>query len=41
MTMVPAHAAYRFHAEKPSVILLQTIEGADTVYRWGEICQTH
>ncbi|MFI5285907.1 MAG: hydroxyquinol 1,2-dioxygenase [Candidatus Dormibacteria bacterium] len=41
MTMLPAHAAYRFHADKPSVMLLQTIEGADTVYRWGEICQTH
>ena len=22
------------------VILLQTIEGPDTIYRWAEICQT-
>lgn len=41
MTLLPAHAAYRFRADKPSVVLLQTIEGADTIYRWGEICQTH
>jgi hypothetical protein len=41
MTLLPGHAAYRFRAEKPSVILLQTVEGADTQYRWGEICQTH
>jgi hypothetical protein len=41
MTLLPAHAAYRFRADRPSVVLLQTIEGADTIYRWGEICQTH
>ena len=40
MTLLPAHSVYRFHADKPSVILLQTIEGEGTVYRWGEICQT-
>lgn len=41
MTLLPANAAYRFSAKNPSVILLQTIECEDTVYRWGEICQTH
>jgi hypothetical protein len=40
MTLLPAGAAYRFHAERPGVILLQTIEGRDTVYKWAEICQT-
>ena len=40
MTLLPANAAYQFHAEKPGVILLQTIEGKDTVYKWAEICQT-
>jgi hypothetical protein len=40
MTLLPANAAYQFHAPDPSVILLQTIEGKDTVYKWGEICQT-
>jgi len=24
----------------PAVILLQTIEGPDTIYRWADICQT-
>lgn len=41
MSLLPAHSAYRFNADKPSVVLLQTIEGEGTVYRWAEICQTH
>jgi hypothetical protein len=40
MTLLPAGRCYRFSAERPSVILLQTIEGPGTVYRWSEICQT-
>src|SRR5918999_1732637 len=40
MTLLPAGAAYQFHANRPSVILMQTIEGRDTVYRWAEIIQT-
>ncbi len=40
MAMLPAGRCYRFIADSPSVILLQTIEGPDTVYRWSEICQT-
>jgi len=40
MTLLPAGRCYRFSAESPSVILLQTIEGPGTVYRWSEICQT-
>jgi hypothetical protein len=38
MALLPANAAYRFHAERPGVILLQTILGDDTVERWAEIC---
>jgi hypothetical protein len=38
MALLPANAAYRFSASAPSVILLQTIRGADTVERWAEIC---
>ena len=38
MALLPANAAYRFHAARPSVILLQTISGDDTVERWAEIC---
>jgi hypothetical protein len=38
MALLPANAAYRFSADGPSVILLQTILGDDTVERWAEIC---
>ena len=40
MALLPAGAAYQFHADQPGVILMQTIAGADTVYKWAEICQT-
>jgi hypothetical protein len=40
MTLLPAGTAYRFVAERPAAILLQTIEGPDTVYKWADICQT-
>jgi hypothetical protein len=38
MTLLPANAAYQFHADAPGVILLQTILGDDTIERWAEIC---
>ena len=41
MTLLPVGAAYQFHAELPSVILLQTQEGPDTVLRWADIIQTN
>ena len=40
MTLLPVGAAYQFHADRPSVILLQTLAGRDTVERWAQICQT-
>jgi hypothetical protein len=40
MTLLPAGAAYQFHADRPSVILMQTIAGRDTVYKWADIIQT-
>ena len=40
MTMLPAGKAYRMHCDGVGVVLLQTIEGPDTVYRWSDICQT-
>jgi hypothetical protein len=40
MALLPAGRCYRLSAERPSVILLQTIAGPDTVYRWADICQT-
>jgi hypothetical protein len=41
MTLLPVGAAYQFHAEQPAVILLQTQDGPDTIYRWAEIIQTN
>ncbi len=38
--LLPAGKCYRFHCDGVGAILLQTIEGPDTVYRWAEICQT-
>jgi len=38
--LLPAGAAYRFTAANPGVLMMQTIAGADTQYRWAEICQT-
>ena len=40
MTLLPAGAAYQMRAERPSVLLIQGISGADTVFKWAEICQT-
>jgi hypothetical protein len=40
MTLLPVGAAYQFRADRPSVILLQTLAGRDTVERWADICQT-
>ena len=40
MILLPAHSAYQFHADAPSAVLLQTIAGDDTIYRWPEICTT-
>ena len=38
--LLPANAAYRLSAARPSVVLLQTILGDDTIERWAEICLT-
>jgi hypothetical protein len=38
MALLPANAAYQLHADQPSVVLLQTIAGDDTIERWSEIC---
>lgn len=40
MTLLPADAAYQFHADTPAVILLQTIKGPDSIERWADICIT-
>jgi hypothetical protein len=40
LTLLPAGRAYRYAASRPAVLLIQTVEGVDTQYRWAEICQT-
>jgi len=40
MALLPKGAAYQFHAERPSVVTIQTIQGDVTLERWAEICQT-
>ncbi len=38
MALLPAGSAYRFEAEKASVLLQQTCLGDDTIERWADIC---
>ena len=40
MALLPKGAAYQFHARTPGVLILQTIQGAHTVEKWADICQT-
>jgi hypothetical protein len=40
MALLPAGRCYRMSASTPSVVLLQTIHGPDTIERWSQICQT-
>jgi hypothetical protein len=36
--LLPAGAAYRFHAERTGVLLQQTVFGVLSVEKWAEIC---
>lgn len=41
MALLPAGAAYQFrNAGKPGVLLVQTIDGENTLHRWAQVCQT-
>ncbi len=40
MALLPANSAYQFHSDGVGVVLMQTIEGEDTVFKWAEICIT-
>lgn len=40
MALLPANATYQMHAEDPGVILMQTMAGDDTRFKWAEICRT-
>ena len=39
MALLPVGSAYRFSAAHPCTAMIQTIDGPETVHRWGEICQ--
>ncbi|MDX1736902.1 MAG: hydroxyquinol 1,2-dioxygenase [Alphaproteobacteria bacterium] len=38
MGMLPVGAAYSFSASKPSAMMIQTIQGPETVHKWAEVC---
>jgi hypothetical protein len=40
MGLLPRGAAYRFLADKPAAMMIQTLLGPVTVQKWAEICQT-
>lgn len=40
MALLPVGAAYRFKSDKPSTLMIQTIDGPETIHRWNDICQT-
>ncbi|HYM33113.1 MAG TPA: hypothetical protein VEU47_17570 [Candidatus Cybelea sp.] len=40
MALLPKGSAYQFHADRPSVVTIQTIQGDVTIERWAQICQT-
>jgi hypothetical protein len=40
MALLPAGAAYRFESASPCTLMIQTIQGPETIERWAEICQT-
>ncbi|HUJ73628.1 MAG TPA: hydroxyquinol 1,2-dioxygenase [bacterium] len=37
--LLPTGAAYRFQAQQPGVLLIQTVQGRETLERWPQICQ--
>jgi hypothetical protein len=40
MVLLASGSAYRYTADEPAALLLQTIVSDDTIFRWTEICQT-
>ena len=40
MALLPAGAAYRFDSATPCTLMIQTIQGPQTIERWAAICQT-
>ncbi|MFY2822482.1 hypothetical protein [Ruegeria sp. MALMAid1280] len=38
MALLPVGAAYRFSAESPATLMIQTIDGPVTQHKWAEFC---
>lgn len=39
MALLPVGAAYRFIADNPATLMVQTIDGPETMHKWAEFCQ--
>ena len=39
MALLPVGAAYRFQRRSACTLMIQTIDGPETVHKWAEICQ--
>jgi hypothetical protein len=39
MAMLPVGAAYRFYAPRACTVMIQSLDGPETVHKWAEICQ--
>jgi hypothetical protein len=40
MAILPVGSAYKFSAPELCTIIIQTIDGPETVHKWAEICQS-
>lgn len=40
MALLPVGAAYRFTSAKACTLMIQTIDGPETVHKWAQICQS-
>lgn len=38
MALLPEKTAYRFHANQPSTLMLQSILGEEAIEKWADIC---
>lgn len=39
MALLPVGAAYRFLAPRACTLMVQTMDGPETIHKWAEICQ--
>jgi hypothetical protein len=39
MAMLPVGSAYRFFGRQTGTLMIQSMDGPETIHRWAEICQ--